>query len=155
MNKQITVSAVSAAAAITLAAGGWLGWTRYQDAHTTSDVVYAYDTSSPTIVAQHATAVFTGTVLEDTGPRTVEGLSSDTYRVRVDQVLKGVASGEVVITQSTDGEVDRYRVGRTYMWATNPNHRVEDGVAQLYDAAPRPANDAAVTTWTEAVARAG
>ncbi|WP_371681011.1 hypothetical protein [Streptomyces sp. NBC_01276] len=152
MKKQ-TVVAVSAAVALALGAGGWIGWSEYRDANTTSDVLYAYDTNSPSVVARHATAVFTGTVLKDTGRRSVEGLPSDTYLVRVAEVLKGTAVGELVITQSVDGEAARYAVGETYMWATNANSQREDGAAQLYDAEPRPADAASIATWTEAVAQ--
>lgn len=53
-----------------------------------------FDTTDPAFAAPGATAVFTGAVVEDLGRRTVEGLACDAYRVRVDRVLKGSASGD-------------------------------------------------------------
>ncbi|MFI5617981.1 hypothetical protein [Streptomyces sp. NPDC051567] len=149
--KKLIVVGLAASAALALTAGGWAGWSGYRDANTVAESVYAYDTTDPELVAPDATAVFTGTVLADTGRRTVEDLPSDTYRVRVEQVLKGAAAGELLITQSADGESVKYTVGQTYVWATNPASRPEDGAAQLYDAPPRPADTAAVTTWARAV----
>ncbi|MFF2194589.1 hypothetical protein [Streptomyces sp. NPDC058157] len=152
MNKLLVVAA-SAGAAAALAGGAWLGWNQYRTAHTTSESVHAFDTTDPALVAPEATAVFTGTVLEDLGRRTVEGLPSDAYRVRVDRVLKGSAAGEMLVSQSDETE-HKYLVGQTYMWATNPATLPEEGVAQLYDADPRPADDAAIATWTTALHRA-
>lgn len=149
MNKLLVV-AVSAGAAAALAGGAWLGWDQYRATHTSSESVHAFDTTNPALVAPEATAVFTGTVLEDLGRRTVEGLPSDAYRVRVDRVLKGDAAGEMLVSQSDEAE-HKYQVGQTYMWATNPASRPGEGVAQLYDADPRPADDADITTWIAAL----
>ncbi|MFB0627687.1 hypothetical protein [Streptomyces sp. AB3(2024)] len=88
--------------------------------------------------------------MEDLGRRTVEGLPSDACRVRVDRVLKGNASGEMLVSQSDETE-HKYLVGQSYMWATNPATRPEEGVAQLYDADPRPAGEADIATWTSAL----
>ncbi|MFF5705220.1 hypothetical protein ACFY7H_22365 [Streptomyces sp. NPDC012794] len=149
--KKLLVVVVSAGAAAVLAGGAWLGWDQYRTAHTThSEAVHAFDTTDPNLVAPEATAVFTGTVLEDLGRRTVEGLPSDAYRVRVERVLKGTASGEMLVSQSDETE-HKYVVGQTYMWATNPATRPDEGVAQLYDADPRPAREADIATWTAAL----
>lgn len=150
MHKPLLITAVSAGAAVALAGGAWLGWDQYSAAHATSESVHAFDTTDPALVAPEATAVFTGTVLEDLGRRTVEGLPSDAYRVRVDRVLKGSATGEMLVSQS-DETAHKYRVGQTYMWATNPATRPEEGVAQLYDADPRPAGEADIATWSTAL----
>ncbi|MFF4648105.1 hypothetical protein [Streptomyces sp. NPDC001389] len=150
MNKPLLIAAGSACAAVALACGAWLGWNQYRTTHATSESVHAFDTTNPALVAPEATAVFTGTVLEDLGRRTVEGLPSDAYRVRVNRVLKGSASGEILISQSDETE-HKYQVGQTYMWATNPATRPEEGVAQLYDADPRPADNTTITTWTTAL----
>ncbi|MFE2852739.1 hypothetical protein ACFXJO_16615 [Streptomyces lavendulae] len=149
MNK-LLITVVSAAAAAALAGGAWLGWAQYRSAHTTSEAVHTFDTTNPALVAPEATAVFTGTVVEDLGRRTVEGLPSDAYRVRVNRVLKGNASREMLVSQSDETE-HRYLVGQTYMWATNPASHPEEGVAQLYDADPRPAGEADIATWTSAL----
>ncbi|MFJ3877856.1 hypothetical protein ACIPW5_10395 [Streptomyces sp. NPDC090077] len=152
MNRLLLAAAVPAAAAAALVGGAWLGWERYRDAHTEGEAVHAFDTTDPLLVAPDATAVFTGTVVEDLGRRTVEGLPSDAYRVRVGHVLKGSASGEVLVSQS-DESAHKYQVGQTYFWATNPATRPDEGVAQLYDAEPRPATAADVAAWTVAVER--
>ncbi|MEU9033368.1 hypothetical protein AB0D45_00355 [Streptomyces sp. NPDC048352] len=149
--KKLLVAAVSAGAAAALAGGAWVGWDQYRAARTTqSEAVHAFDTTDPNLVAPEAAAVFTGTVLEDLGRRTVEGLPSDAYRVRVDRVLKGNAMGEMLVSQS-DESGHKYLVGQTYVWATNPATRPEEGVAQLYDADPRPASETDIATWTAAL----
>ncbi|MEU9720151.1 hypothetical protein [Streptomyces sp. NPDC047976] len=152
MNRLLLAAAVPAAATAVLAGGAWLGWERYREAHAVSEAVHAFDTTDPVLVAPEATAVFTGTVVEDLGRRTVEGLPSDAYRVRVERVLKGSASGEMLVSQSDESD-RKYLVGQTYVWATNPATRPEEGVAQLYDAEPRPATPADLAAWTAAVER--
>ncbi|MEU8779088.1 hypothetical protein [Streptomyces sp. NPDC048606] len=148
--KKLLVATVSAGAAAVLVGGAWAGWEQYRHAHGTSEVVHAFDTTDPALVAPEATAVFTGTVVEDLGRRTVEGLPSDAYRVRVEHILKGTPAREMLVSQSDD-TATRYRVGNSYMWATNPATRPEEGVAQLYDAEPRPVTDADINAWTQAL----
>lgn len=58
-----------------------------------------------------------------------------------------------MLVSQSDESARKYLVGETYVWATNPATRPEEGVAQLYDAEPRPATPADLALWTAAVER--
>ncbi|MFD9452390.1 hypothetical protein ACFWBC_04755 [Streptomyces sp. NPDC059985] len=148
---KLLLAATAAGSAAVLAVGAWFGWTQYRDAHTTTELVHAYDTTDPASVASHATDIFTGTVIESGGRRDIERLPSDIYRVQVRHVVKGTATGTITVTHSADAEHRPYTIGQTYLWATNPNTDAEDGLAQLYGADPRPVADSDITAWSEAV----
>lgn len=151
MNR-ITIVAVSAAAAVVLAAGGWYAYQEMQPVGQES--LYSIDVTDPTEVAPEAENIFLGEVVKDSGVETVSDVDSRTYRVKVKELIRGSLNGEVTVTEAVDVYDSRraYSVGETYVFATNSWAKPENGHAQLYLGPLLPADASAAGRWRDAAA---
>ncbi|MEU8774193.1 hypothetical protein [Streptomyces sp. NPDC048606] len=147
----VTVVAGAATGSALLAGGGWVAYQGVQPGGH-AEALYAYDVTDPRKVAQDAEAIFTGTVVADTGPREVDMIPSTTWKVRVRHVIRGDLSGEVEVFQDEGPDWGRYHVGDSYVFATNPAADRANGHAQLYGGPHRPVDAEQLATWESAAA---
>ncbi|WP_424217297.1 hypothetical protein ACN20G_35020 (plasmid) [Streptomyces sp. BI20] len=148
VNKTLA-AAVGTTVGAALVLGAWLTYRVVQPVG--QEALYSYDVTDPGVVAHQAQNVFVGDVVAETGVRTVSDVDSRTYRVRVKESLKGPLRGEVTVTQSLDLDGPApYRVGATYLFATNAWSDPDDGHAQLYNGPAHAVDAAAVERWKAA-----
>ncbi|BDT39551.1 hypothetical protein [Streptomyces yaizuensis] len=106
---------------------------------TVFDAVTLHDPDDDRQVAAAADDVWHGTVQRRLGTRTIAGIPSERYEVRVGRVFKGTVAGVITVTQAAgDPLLD---IGHSYVFPTVPWREARDGRAVLAEAQPRPAEN--------------
>ncbi|MER6917364.1 hypothetical protein ABT354_37455 [Streptomyces sp. NPDC000594] len=106
------------------------------------DAVTLHDPDDDQQVAAAADDVWHGTVRRRLGARTIAGIPSQLYEVRVGRVFKGTVTGIVTVTRTEDDPP--LGIGAAYVFPTVPWRDARDGHAVLAETRPRPAADLTV-----------
>ncbi|GGZ14910.1 hypothetical protein GCM10010387_03950 [Streptomyces inusitatus] len=138
---RIRLVAVVAAAVVVLGTVATTVYDRLTEPTAAFDAVTLHDPDDDHQVAAAADDVWHGTVRRRLGMRTIAGIPSQLYEVKVGRVFKGGLTGVVTVTQTADDPPldDEH----SYVFATVPWREARDGHAVLAEARPRSAEDLA------------
>ncbi|MDT3397483.1 hypothetical protein RKE29_12620 [Streptomyces sp. B1866] len=147
MNKT-WVAAGSAAAALVLTVGGWLGYQAWNSSPgAAGESLAAYDGNDVNQVARYADQVFEATVLSRGITKADDDFTSDSYGVRVTTPLKGTPGKQPTLW--LEHGTASLTTGKKYIFATTPLD--DGGLWQLTETVPDDATATTLRAWRDAV----